>query len=313
MWKLTKSLLRFAATERRYLSSSGRRLTILSCAYARSFSLEISCRSSTLYLERLNSCARRAASTSREASATTHSTTSKDSNSESAEEEDDEEEEVAATTDSTSMTSQQQEQQQQVQQQEQQQLTRRPPLIRLRDQWMKARLKSGEMRYDEHQAEVARRLQNLQQVLHATQYSNAPLREHRKTLAALQESQDLLEIRKHRMRHSPRDDPATKIPKGAYISGGVGTGKSMLMDAFYDLVTVRKRGAIIFTSSCRTSTNAFTNNASRLVNKCVKPSNSSSNTRKTAKTTKTKKTTTTTFPLLRNKTAALFTVTKIRL
>ena len=78
----------------------------------------------------------------------------------------------------------------------------------------KARIRSGENEYDEVQYRVVQHLEKLQQILHS----------------------------------APKDIArnASKQPRGAYLCGSVGIGKTMMMDLFFKSCSIEKKRRVHF-------------------------------------------------------------------
>lgn len=91
----------------------------------------------------------------------------------------------------------------------------------------KALIANGDLALDPSQAAVAERLDRLARTLERRQNDAAP-------------SRGLLG------RLAGRSPAAASAPKGLYIHGGVGRGKSMLMDLFFDAVDVAKKRRVHF-------------------------------------------------------------------
>jgi protein AFG1 len=137
---------------------------------------------------------------------------------------------------------------------------------------LRDRIDAGQLQSDEAQHVAAKRLSSLQQNL--VGYSNEPLFEERREREKLeQEEQEQQQQAKNtvtddRSMNTVTDDTAEtissssssslvdgdkstpieriRVPRGLYIHGSVGTGKSMLMDTFFTLTQVEKKKRIHF-------------------------------------------------------------------
>ena len=139
---------------------------------------------------------------------------------------------------------------------EQQQPQQQQHLLLL-DHW-KALVQENHLQADVKQEKAAKKLQKLQLALH--DYDNAPLIEHYEKRAEMrrkrEEKEKENEKKKNAMEASSGqvvestaepeiepepEPPRLRVPRGLYLYGSVGTGKSLLMDNFFQLVPVQKK------------------------------------------------------------------------
>ena len=119
-------------------------------------------------------------------------------------------------------------------------------------------VQSGDLHHDAAQERAARRLTKLQGAFKS--YDNAPLVEY---YGERERKERLVTLRKERLRleeivpgdYKDHDEsleeklpppPSFRIPRGLYIFGEVGTGKSMLMDTFFAHVPISKKRRVHF-------------------------------------------------------------------
>ncbi|NHN88429.1 cell division protein ZapE [Acetobacter conturbans] len=102
------------------------------------------------------------------------------------------------------------------------------------------RVADGKLRRDPDQERVARRLDRLWTDLNG--YRPAPPRQAVERKGLLARMADRLPTLLHR----GENDPAAQVPRGVYIVGRVGRGKTMLMDLFFSCVPVEKKQRIHF-------------------------------------------------------------------
>ncbi|KAF1832528.1 hypothetical protein BDW02DRAFT_502747 [Decorospora gaudefroyi] len=95
-----------------------------------------------------------------------------------------------------------------------------------------ARVESGRLRDDEHQRNIIKNLQDLHDML--TSYSQPPVRQ--PTLESLQPPKKSLFsfLTSSKPPGSALPPISESLPKGVYMFGDVGSGKTMMMDLFYD-------------------------------------------------------------------------------
>ena len=117
------------------------------------------------------------------------------------------------------------------------------------------RVETGVWHADQAQFKAAKRFKRLQQAL--VNYDNEPLHAYytqkklRKQKRIQQQEEVIKELDDKESSTATRetvqeddDDlprPSVRIPRGLYLYGSVGTGKSMLMDTFYDSLSVTKK------------------------------------------------------------------------
>ncbi|KAI5118026.1 hypothetical protein M0805_004891 [Coniferiporia weirii] len=89
---------------------------------------------------------------------------------------------------------------------------------------------SGALRKDDHQEEIIGKLQALHEQLES--YEQPPVPE-------AKQASSLLSRLFSKAEPEPTAGPAVDVPQGLYLYGDVGTGKSMLMDLFYDTLPPR--------------------------------------------------------------------------
>ena len=127
----------------------------------------------------------------------------------------------------------------------------------LLDHW-KYEVQQERLQHDPQQEKAAKKLQKLQIALDG--YDNHPLIEHYEKRAEIRRKRE--EDEKKRQSPTEENDvdngiespstfdckveadpepPRLRVPRGLYLYGSVGTGKSMLMDRFFDIVPVQKK------------------------------------------------------------------------
>lgn len=119
---------------------------------------------------------------------------------------------------------------------------------------MKKMVKNGELQHDIAQEKAARRFSELQAAL--KKYDNAKLVGYyaqRKELETRRKARDEAnetsgdnKDEEESARFDPPLPPDVKIPRGLYVFGDVGTGKSMLMDMFFSRVSIPKKRRVHF-------------------------------------------------------------------
>ena len=135
-----------------------------------------------------------------------------------------------------------------------------PPQLLLLDHWQ-VEVQADRLQADAQQERAAKKLQKLQVALQ-NGYDNTPWIEHYEKRAELRrkreqeekkkqqqaetqgDGESLKEIKQEKEEEAPPPEPEPpqiRIPRGLYLYGGVGTGKSLLMDRFFDLVLVKKK------------------------------------------------------------------------
>ncbi|ORY05840.1 mitochondrial ATPase [Clohesyomyces aquaticus] len=94
-----------------------------------------------------------------------------------------------------------------------------------------ARVESGRLRDDEHQRGIIQNLEDLNQML--SHYTQPPVQQ--PTIQSLQPpKKSLFSMFAPAPRRSSLPPIPSSLPKGLYMYGDVGSGKTMLMDLFYD-------------------------------------------------------------------------------
>ena len=118
---------------------------------------------------------------------------------------------------------------------------------------LREKVKNGDLIYDSQQEKVAKRLSRLQQAL--VGYSN------KKLITQIEESiqqqkeerenvknNNINKYDKPKLSSKLNNHETIMIPRGLFIHGKVGVGKSFLMDLFYDHVSVKKKRRVHFHS-----------------------------------------------------------------
>ncbi len=100
---------------------------------------------------------------------------------------------------------------------------------------LREKVDQGHLIHDIQQEKVAKRLTTLQKALDG--YTNQPIMEHVEALARQREEHEKSSENKENLKAIANNEPI-KVPRGLFIHGKVGVGKSFLMDLFYDNVNV---------------------------------------------------------------------------
>jgi protein AFG1 len=111
---------------------------------------------------------------------------------------------------------------------------------------LREKVKAGKILYDPSQEKLSKRLSNLQRALHKYCNRSVILRLEKETIQST-EGKDSSENDCDGILPE-RDSSSTKIPRGLFIHGEVGCGKTMLMDLFYSLIDTKRKRRVHFHS-----------------------------------------------------------------